>query len=296
MRGVDPFPGREAGLALGQPGGRGAYVQEGVGARQGVAHTQLPGRPQGLHGGLRGPGRLRGDGRGRPARRLPELAAGHHLADEADLPGPPRREALVAAQEREPGDLSEGHAWHHDGRLVHGGHAEGEVGVEERGVLGGDDELHLAEQVEGARAGHAVDGGDDRLPAPVGLRAEPRPGVVPCERVELGDAVGGDVRPVDAGAEGALARGGEHDAPHGVVVADAGPHVGQLDLHLLVEGVVDLGAVEHDPAHAPVPLVPERLEVSRRLSWRHALPAQDRSGYPNRGDQRGAPLHLHMHS
>ena len=60
----------------------------------------------------------------------------------------------------------------HLDRLERGGHAVGDVRIEERRVVGGDDELDLAEHVERAAARHAVHGGDDRLPAVAALGSD----------------------------------------------------------------------------------------------------------------------------
>ena len=56
----------------------------------------------------------------------------------------------------------------------HRRHAVGDVRVEEGRVLGRDDELDLAEHVERAAAGHAVDRRDHRLPEVARLRADVR--------------------------------------------------------------------------------------------------------------------------
>ena len=63
-----------------------------------------------------------------------------------------------------PQRLPEGQLLHQVHRLEAGDHAVGDVGVEERGVLRREDDVGLTEEVERAAAGHAVDGGDDRLP------------------------------------------------------------------------------------------------------------------------------------
>ena len=121
----------------------------------------------------------------------------------------------------------------HVDRLERRGHAVRDVRVEERGVLGGDDELDLAEHVEGAAAGHAVHGRDHRLPEVAALRADVVAGVVEHERRAAGAddvGVGGVValvahllHAVDAGAERLLAGAGEDDAAHVVVAAQAAP-------------------------------------------------------------------------
>ena len=104
------------------------------------------------------------------------------LGDQPDLQRPLGGHALLAAEEGQAHQVAEGHAPGHLQRLEGGGHVEGEVGVEEGGVLGGDDEVDLAEHVEGAAAGDAVDGRDHRLPQVVALRPEVLAGVVEHER------------------------------------------------------------------------------------------------------------------
>ena len=111
-------------------------------------------------------------------------ASRHHLGDEADLEGPCRADALVVAEQGHAHDLAERHAVEHQRRLEHGRHAVGDVRVEERGVVGGHDDVGLAEQVEGAAAGHAVHRRDHRLPALVAAWAEPAAGVDVGERIE----------------------------------------------------------------------------------------------------------------
>ena len=147
--------------------------------------------------------------------------------------------------------------------------------VEERGLLGGDDEVDLPQQVEGAAACHAVDGTDDRLPQVARLRAEVFTRIVEHEgrgtgsyvhgfavlahRVVTGGLAQGLVA-VDTGAERLVAGSGQDDRPH-VVVAPKGPPQGaELALHDGVEGVVDLGPIEGDPGDAVGLLVAECLE------------------------------------
>ena len=147
---------------------------------------------------------------------------------------------------------------HLDG-LEGGGHAVGDVRVEEGRVVGGDDELDLAEHVERAAARHALHRRDDGLPAVHALRADVTARVVvhPRGRVAGVVAHGHPVRvrfgmrfgTVDAGAEG-LALTGQDDAAHLVVVAEAVPHLVQLVLHLLVDRIEYLRTVERDPGDA----------------------------------------------
>ena len=137
-------------------------------------------RRRGLHRG----GRLRRDRRRDAVGGGLQLARRGDLGDQADLEGPGGADALVVAHQGHPQHLAERHAVQHLDRLEHGRHPVGDVRVEERGVLGGDDDVDLAEQVEGAAAGHAVHGGHHRLPALVGPGPEAAAGVDVGERVE----------------------------------------------------------------------------------------------------------------
>src|SRR5258705_524409 len=62
------------------------------------------------------------------------------------------------------------------------GHSVLDVGVEERGVVGGNDELDFAEHVERAAARHAVHRRDHRLPQVATLGSDVGSGVVEHER------------------------------------------------------------------------------------------------------------------
>ena len=192
------------------------------------------------------------------------------------------RHPLLAAEQGEPDEVAEGHPARHLEGFEGGGHVEGQVGVEEGGVLRRDDEVDLAQHVEGPAAGDPVDRRDDRLPEVVGLgpqvvagvveheggRARPDPhGVVadlgPRRRAlsPRAGAVGQGLGAVDAGAEGLVPGPGEDDHPDLVVAPEPAPEVAQFALHGGVEGVEDVGAVERDPGHAVGLLVGECLEV-----------------------------------
>ena len=116
-----------------------------------------------------------------PARSRSSGAAAD-LRDEPDLVGPGGRHALGIAEEGDPQDLAEGHLGQQVQWFVAGGHAVADVGVEEGGVLGRHDDVHLAQHVEGPAAGHAVDGGHHRLPQVVGLGPDVLTGVIEHER------------------------------------------------------------------------------------------------------------------
>jgi hypothetical protein len=146
------------------------------------------------------------------------------------------------------------------------------VGVEERGVLGGDDDVGLAEHVERPTARHAVDRGDDRLPEVVGLGVDVVAGVVVHERrrhpaglvggARIVEVLGDGLGPVDAGAERLLPGAGEDHAADVVVAAQGGPQVPHLVLHLHVERVVHLGSVQRDDGNVIALFVPERLVLA----------------------------------
>ena len=92
-------------------------------------------------------------------------------------------------------------------------------------MLSGDQDVALAEKVEGATAGHAVYGGDHRLPEVVGLRAQPVAGIVVHEvvgrAVQRRRVVQGGKRlvAVNAHAKGLFAGPGQDDDVNLVVSA-----------------------------------------------------------------------------
>jgi hypothetical protein len=135
------------------------------------------------------------------------------------------------------------------------------VRVEERGVIGGDDEVDLAEQVERAAARHAVDRGDDRLPTAVGAGSEQPAGIVVGEGRELvlDTAIARDEVAVDARAERLVAARGEHHHVDRVVGADLRPDVGELGAHGQVERIEPIGAVQREPPDRAALLPEDRL-------------------------------------
>ena len=148
----------------------------------------------------------------------------HDLGHEPDLVRALRRHALVIAEQRDPHDLVERHLLHDVDRLEHRRHAVGDVRVEERRVLGRDDELDLAEHVERAAARDAVHRRDHRLPQVARLRADLLAGIVEHPRrasgsrcplrllLGVGVAVAHRLHAVDPGAERTLAGTRQHDA------------------------------------------------------------------------------------
>jgi len=175
----------------------------------------------------------------------------------ADLVGALRRHALVVAEERQPHDLGERRDAGHVDRLERRGHAVGDMGVEKGGVIGGNNEVHFAEEVEGSSARHTVDCGDHRLPEVIGFGADALARVVEVPgRVVAGELSWRqvvhrfDLTTVQAGAECLLTASGEHHAADVVVFPKHRPQFPEFDLHHRVEGVVGLGAIEGDPCHA----------------------------------------------
>ena len=131
----------------------------------------------------------------------------------------------MGPEEGEAHDLLEGHLVQQVDGLECRRHAVGDVRVEEGGMFGGDDEVHLAEDVERPPTGHAVDGGDDRLPQVVGLGADALAGIIEVpRRVVAGELArrevieGPDALAVESGAEGLLTTAGEHHAADVVVL------------------------------------------------------------------------------
>src|SRR5450631_4496765 len=272
---LDPLPGFEELLSFGDRLLVGAETHEGVPKRDRLAVRKLACGPEGPDRPLHRELGLRGDGVGGPRRGVVQLGRRDDLGHEPDLVGPPSRQPLIVPEEGQPHDLSERHAVVHVDRLERRGHPVGDVRVEERGVVGGDDELDFTEHVERAAAGHAVDRGNDRLPEVRALRPDVVAGIVEVERRAAAGAddagVGGLVgvathlfHPVDASTERLLAGAGEDDAAHRFAPAQRPPALVELTLHERVEGVVAVGSVQRDPGHAVTLFVLERLELWER--------------------------------
>ena len=122
------------------------------------------------------------------------------------------------------------------------------MGVEERGVAGGDDDVGVGDEVQTAAGAAPVHGRDHRLPHLVVPRGEAQLGVARATRL-LGHrllvaAEGGDV---EAGLE-ALALARVHDHPHRGIGVELAPRLLELGHHASVHRVADLGPVEHQPA------------------------------------------------
>ena len=131
-------------------------------------------------------------------------------------------------------------------------------------MLRRDDDVRLAQQVEGATAGHAVDRGDDRLPQLLAARSDELARVVVGVRVEEELLLRHrDLATVDPRAERLVASGGEHDRPHVVVDLDRLPHVTELALHGLVERIVALRPVQRDDSDMVAFFVLEGFQFHR---------------------------------
>ena len=99
-----------------------------------------------------------GDVAGDPQRRLVEVGARHHLVHGAEVVQ--RRGVDGRGGEEQPAH----HVLRHQPRQV-GGRAECaalHLGQAERGVVGGDDHVGVADQADAAADAEAVDGRDDR--------------------------------------------------------------------------------------------------------------------------------------
>ena len=114
------------------------------------------------------------------------------------------RHPLVVARQRDAQRLAQADAAHQADRFERRHHAVGDVRVEERRVVGADDDVGFVDEVERARGADALHRAHDRLPHLLPLRAQQlaRVLVVP-DVVGLAVALLG----VEAGAERAVARG-----------------------------------------------------------------------------------------
>ena len=167
------------------------------------------------------------------------------------------------------------------------------MGIEELGMVGGDDELRFAEHIEGPSAGDPVDRGNDRLPQIATLRADVPPRIVEVvlgrshEAMLLTKRLGFfrtylGFEPIEARAECPLPRAGQHDGTNVSVGPQTSPYIAKLDLHLPVERVESLGAVEGDPCDTVTLLVQERLILSFPHALVHLANLRVRSGRNNR--------------
>src|SRR5215207_923232 len=153
-----------------------------------------------------------------------QLVVGHHLVDEAELPGLLRAE--VVGGEGHPGHPAAADhvdaAGHRDGgeqAVVHLAEAEARL-------LGGDDEVARQRDLGAEAEGVAVHRGDDDLGHPLdGL--ERRVGL-PDEPIAVAHAVEGHPAEVGAGREGLAVAAGEDDGADLVVALERGDRLGQL--------------------------------------------------------------------
>ena len=150
--------------------------------------------------------------------------------------------------------------------------------VLEAGVVGGDDEVHRPDQVEGTGDGATLHRGDGRLGevAPLPAVAEVLLRLPPVELVEVVAAVGfGElglvgVRDREVVARGeVLALGAQHDHADVVVALGRGEAGVELVEHPLVLGVRLVGAVHRDRGDASVHLVAHVAQPTLD-AWLHA--------------------------
>ena len=206
-----------------------------------------------------------------PPGRFEELLARDDLRDHPDLVRALCAHAFVIAEQLHAQHLAERHLLQHVHRLEGGRHAVGHVRVEERRVFRGDDDVDLAQDVEGAAARHAVHGGDHRLPEVVRPRADVLARVVEHERrrgrradrlaARRRELVAHRLGAVDPGAERLLPRRRYDNGVDVVVLTQRAPRLSKLDLHLAVERVEDVGPVQRDPCDVVALFVDDRLEV-----------------------------------
>lgn len=207
-------------------------------------------RPRGL---LRGPHRpyrplhrlrrVRRDHARRPHRRRHRASGRRHLADQPGLIGTAGRHPFGRTHQGHPGHLPERHPLRHVDRLVRADHAVRRMGVEEGRLLGCDDELRLAQQIERPAARHPLHGGDHRLPQVVRLRPDRDQRIV--DRVR-GRGLRDLHVAVEPRAEGATARAGHDDGPHVVIESERPPDTGQFVGRRQIDRVQPLGPVEGD--------------------------------------------------
>jgi hypothetical protein len=173
-----------------------------------------------------------------------------------DLQGAFGREAFVEAEQRDAQGLAERDAPGEADRLERGGEPVADVRVEERGVVGAEDDVGLVEPIERAAGRHAVHRAHQGFPHLVEL------GRQLLARIALAPDVGMAVDAlldVHAGAERTLARGAQHDDVHVVVRLDRPPDVGEVVEHRLVEAVHGVRAVEGDRRDVPGHVVQDGL-------------------------------------
>lgn len=103
---------------------------------------------------------------------------------------------------------------------------------------------------------------------PLALRADPLPGIVVGEGIEL---IGRYVATIDPGAEGLIAGTRQDDDPYVIVEPDMTPHRRELLLHPLVECVVHLWPVQRDARDVVVHGVDDRTEIVRDDEAVHRL-------------------------
>ncbi len=151
---------------------------------------------------------------------------------------------------------------HHEGRDDSRRDAQARLGKAEAHVVGGDGDVADRDKARAAAQSGAVNAADDGVPAVVyGAEhvghAQRVVDVVVVAEVQTG------AHPVEVGS-GAEARAvaAQHHRAHAVVRVQQREDIAQLGDEPLVEGVVDLGASEHDIGSNTAPHEPQVLIVS----------------------------------
>jgi hypothetical protein len=174
---------------------------------------------------------------------VPELRPLHHLGDQADAERGVRRHSLVVPAERDPERLGQADSPHEADRLDRGDQTERDVRIEERRVVGTDDDVGLVQEVEGACGADALHRTDDRLPHLLPLRAEQLARVLVVPHVERLAVVLADI---EAGAERAVTCGAQHNGVHAAVVLIR-CHASRTSLHIVrLSALRTVRAVQRD--------------------------------------------------
>ena len=157
------------------------------------------------------------------------------LVDQPDLVRPLRADPAVLGHQGQLHDHGQWHPSQQDRRLESEDVADVEVGVDQLGVLGRNDQVRVRDLVQSATDDHPVQRADDRLPYLV---------VEPGTRHLVTDPALGRRADVLARGEGAVAGSGNDGDPDVAVLADPGPCVAQLGACHVVRGVQPLRPVD----------------------------------------------------
>ena len=134
------------------------------------------------------------------------------------------------------------------------------MGVEERGVLGTNDQIAVGNEVQSAAHGHSVDRGNDGLPAAVLDGREMKPRALVRVGIALPGVARCDVGHVHSRAQGFLPRSGQDDADDFGIGLDVLPEATQFPGHLQRERVMAFWTVQGDRRDAFALLAEQGLE------------------------------------